>query len=486
MNLSGDPWVPVVGADGKYELVSLKALFNKASSIADLCIDPHQRVALMRFLIALVQRALNGPVDDTGWKNCRSAIPSAATAYLDMHHEKFELYGPSAFLQAPGLKATGNASLDKLDFGLASGNNHTLFDHGASPEGRMQSPAWQALMLITYQNFSPGGLIGTTEWNGKGTNSKSEHAPAIEGSPLHIFLQADNILDTIHMNLVPFARLKTSEGVPIWEKMPTGPDDCSENNATYLGRMIPMPRAIKLEDSKSRFTLANGLKYPKLPEYIDPLLIVMPNKKNTYSYLRINPDKHPWRELHNILTVAEGGGRAAMLDNLKNLGPEQTVRIWTGGLAADKAKLENTGEWMLNVPVKIAFGDNIQKTYAQGVELADQSEGLLKESIKKYMAEIVKDSARDSQSGMTGKGVSEVVAYFWHNLDQKHETLLEESEKQDLGKWRELLIDTARNAFISVCSCETPRRIEAFVSGKGYLEATLNKIINKKKEVDAK
>lgn len=485
MNLSGDPWIPVIRTTKGYELVSLKKLFEEAAMFADLCVNPPQRVALMRLLLAIAQRSLNGPVDEDDWRQCRDRLTTAAVTYLDQHYGEFELYGPKAFLQGPGLAPTCNASLDKLDFCLSSGNNHTIFDHDAGPNGRNFSPAWQALMLLTFQCFSPGGLIGTTTWNDIGTNSKSEHSPALEGTPLHLFLQDDNLLDTIHLNLIPFNRLgKRAVGVPIWEQPPRGPDDGIANNGTFLGRLAVMPRAVRLEAGLRKFTLANGIKYPKLPEYIDPLLTVFLNKKNEYSYLRINPEKHPWRELQAILALADGeGGRSAIWGNLKTLARDRIVRLWTGGLAADQAKLENTGEWVLTIPVDMVFNSNAMKAYSDGVKAANTASDLLREGIKKYMTEIVKSSARDSQTGITGQAVSQAATWFWHQLDQHHDELSTQALQQDIASWRHLAAETARQAYEAICPHETPRQIEAYVIGRNYLHSTIHvKVINPQQE----
>ena len=140
MNLCGDPWVPVVVGNGQSRLVSLVEAFEQGEEILDLVATPPQRIALTRLLVCITQAALDGPEDEQDWQSCRSRIAPAALAYLSKHKECFELYGEGGFLQVPNLTPSPSATLDRLGFGLAAGNNATLFDHAATPDGRSSRP----------------------------------------------------------------------------------------------------------------------------------------------------------------------------------------------------------------------------------------------------------------------------------------------------------------------------------------------------------
>ena len=137
MNLTTDPWIPVIGADGRQRSVSLHDLFASAHELRDLSVKPHERIALLRLLICITQAALDGPKNYDAWETCREAIQSAAKRYLDKWAASFELFGDGQrFLQVPGLKAAkeegdGNPAT-KLDLTLASGNNASLFEADAA------------------------------------------------------------------------------------------------------------------------------------------------------------------------------------------------------------------------------------------------------------------------------------------------------------------------------------------------------------------
>ncbi len=469
-NLCDDPWIPCVTTKGEALDLSLKGFFEKAEALSDFSATPPQRVALMRLLIAITMRALEGPKDDADWKSCRPRIKQAALAYLERMRDRFELYGPKAFLQVPSLGGPLNANLDKLDFSLASGNNHTLFDHGATPEGRESPPASQALSLVTFQMFSTGGLIGQVKWNGVVTSKSAEQAPCSEGVPLHCFLQGGDLLQTLHLNLIPFQVLGVENlGVPLWELDSIKASAAADG--TFFGRMAPMARAMALEPSGNKLKLANGLKYAKLPEFIDPFLTRIKTSKDLPAYLRIDLAKHPWRELQAVLALARrGAGSPEQLRHLLDLPPDTIVRLWTGGMEIDQAKILGFGEWSFVFPAALAQGDSIMKAYSDGVECASLAISLLKDAFKKMNNEnkvkIVPSFAKE-----------QAVASFWHGLDALHDELAAQSAKQDIGEWRRTVKAKALAAFDEVCPSGTPRQIVAAVQARGYLAAALQKCV---------
>jgi CRISPR system Cascade subunit CasA len=363
MNLVTGEWIPVMYEAGEHRLVSLDTLYRDAEQIRDLCATPPQRIALMRLLICITQAALDGPQDEGDWQTCRSQVVPRSIEYLQAHKEEFDLHGDRPFLQVKALKTTNNAVLDKLDFGLASGNNAVLFDHGAGPEGRPQNPGWAALRLLTYQAFSPGGRIGVTDWPDVATSPTSEHAPCVQGSALHTLVRGETLLDSVRMNLLTRRCIQEltslSWGQPIWEVEPRSPGEkaLKDLTRTYLGRLVPLSRAILLDPAGRKTTLVNGLAYPRIPECREPSATVMLRKTKTgekHVYLRVDPAKHPWRELGSLLCFSQRdqpGGALA----LQHLDPsrETLVDIWTGGLAADPRRageIVDTAEWTFAIP----------------------------------------------------------------------------------------------------------------------------------------
>ncbi|MBN2683635.1 MAG: type I-E CRISPR-associated protein Cse1/CasA [Pontiellaceae bacterium] len=476
MNLIIDPWIPVVFETGESGLAGLEQLYREAETIRDLNASPPQRIALMRLLLCITQAALDGPADEDDWQTCRDRIIPASLDYLAARHDKFNLYGDQPFLQVKRLKEIWNAVVDKLDFGLSAGNNATLFDHEATEFGRKTEDAWRALMLLTYQCFSPGGKIGQTEWAGKVSlpaNGTSEHAPCLESSPLHLLLRGETLLQTIHLNLLTRNQVSSMPnsawGCPIWDAFPLNQTDENAHKTigTYQGRLVPLSRGILMDKTESKMTLVNGLAYPKLPAAREPMLTVVlkgSGANQKIGYVNLNLFRHMWRELGSLLTLSnsssEGGPLA--LHNLGSWnGDQDIVDIWTGGLVADKGKILDTAEWNLSIPVSMLGEAEIGK-YSLGVELANKGEQSLRNAIKAYCSAMKSDSA-----GFIRKA----TVYYWSALDSMYQVLVDIASdcERDLEDWRAVLWKTMHKAFEEACPHDTPRQIQAYAQAKGLL-----------------
>lgn len=470
MNLVTGDWIPVVFQDNRGERLGLRRLFGEAEDIRDLAATPPQRIALMRLLICIVQAALDGPADRSEWEACRPRIQAKALAYLDAHRHQFELYGDNPFMQVSTLEHTFNATLDKLDFGLSAGNNATLYDHAATAEGRPHDDGWLALMLISYLVFSPGGLIGVTKWNDIVTGKTSEHAPGVECSALHTYVRAGNLLDTLHANLLTKEQIRAIAnlrwGKPTWEidRRHRDAAELKSSVMTYLGRLLPLTRAVRLERGATSLTLVNGLEYPKFPECREVTATVVERKDGKLTYVPTSLDRHPWRELNALLSHGTRNGAFA----LNNLGGSTgTVDIWTGGLAADKGKILDTAEWTFAVPAGMVGNGGTLGKYRKGVELAESAEKILYGAVKTYA-----DAMKLEPAPMPKARVA-----FWSRLDQSCEVLLETANDSSMrfeDTWLPLLKKSANLAYAHACPHATPRQIQAFAQARRRLN--LNKL----------
>ncbi|MCX6068207.1 MAG: type I-E CRISPR-associated protein Cse1/CasA, partial [Chloroflexi bacterium] len=361
--MTTDAWIPAVRADGTRTLYSLHALFAEAHTLRDLAVKPHERIALMRLLLCITQAALEGPADEEAWLECRAEIQPRVRMYLNKWHSVFELFGDGPrFLQLVNLLPStdndeGNAAT-KLDLALATGNNSTLFDNAAG-ETRKMDAARAALNLLTFQCFSPGGRIGLARWNGRDTlgNGASNHAPCTPSSMLHTFLLGANLLETISRNLLTKQLIADSIvkgwGKPVWE-CPIGRSDditAIENaTLTYLGRLIPQSRAIRLQQAGDSIILANGFDYPLYPAFREPTATIVPRKEEL-GVLPSTTGRSIWRQLHAITIKRRAGAdqtAGPLALSLNTLDRDTT--LWIGALVTDKAKIEDVIEATYTVP----------------------------------------------------------------------------------------------------------------------------------------
>ena len=504
MNLTIEPWIPVVQVDGRPGTVSLREMFERGHQIQDLAVRPHERIALMRLLICIAQSALDGPEDYDDWNSCRPRIASAAFDYLMRWQHAFELFGNGQrFLQVANLKRPANKSsgdgddegnsASKLDLALATGNNTTLFDNAGGSE-RAFAAGELALMLLTFQCFSPGGRIGVALWSGQETAGKgsSDHAPCLAGGMLHALLRGENLAGTFHLNIL--ARRQTEQlwgqdswGKPVWEQMPTGLTDAAAmRNATltYLGRLVPLTRLIWLADDCRTSVLANGLEYAPYSDrgWREPTATIVTRKikgQPTRMVLPTSVGRAVWREL-NALTVKNvsqnsNGGPAA----LQNVSDQGAFDLWVGGLVANKAKPVDTCESVFHIPSEM-LKEPSQVRYEKGVRMAEKTAFQLMRAVSVYHKEVGDNLDRPEMKNRRQQIQSNAAAQFWTDIESAVPHLIEVSaDPETLGlkaewhktTWGQSIKRAARAAYEYACPHETPRQIHAYVLGLNTLFA---------------
>lgn len=506
MNLIKDPWIPVIGTDGQNKLLGLEELFNQLKEIRDLDVKPHERIALMRFLICIVQATIK-PKNRREWKECKDQIPGKAVEYLKKWQSDpfFELFGKGDqfnFLQVPNLEkpskeeksakkkkitqeeseSSDNVAVTKLDMTLSSGNNFTLFDNAALGK-RTLSFSRMALSLLTFQNFSAGGLIGLANWNMTVTpgDGKSNHAPCT--SKIHCFIKGDDLLNTLHFNILTGEQVADNYGLddeenpkwgkPFWEKpVKSLNDDEAKNNAimTYLGRLTPISRCMRLlynNDKCDTLILANGLSYPSYPTFREPSITLI-NKDDENIVLSASLEKGLWRQLSSISIKqrrdANGLSGPIVLNNLKD---DQSCKLWAGALVTDKAKILDTLESIYDIPANM-FEDTGRQVYEAGVHYAEIWAAKLSEAIKEFIQQLKREqSPREKAHFFFWGNIEQYISLLLQLVENPKSIPLDEAGKQALGEtsWGKKVKATAFKAYEYVCPQQTIREIEAYTLG---------------------
>jgi len=509
MNLTTDAWIPILWNDAKPGTVSLGEAFERGEEVQDLAVRPHERIALMRLLICIAQAALDGPTDFDEWQVCPPRIVPAVLDYLQNWRHAFELFGDGQrFLQVANLKKPAKKSNEdddkgnstsKLDLALATGNNTTLFDNAGGSD-RTFTAAELALMLTTFQCFSPGGRIGVALWNGMETSGKgsSNHAPCLAGGMLHSLLRGDHLLSTLHENLMTKRQAEQffgqgSWGRPVWELMPQQLADAEavgNANRTYLGRLAPLTRAIWLADDCRSVILANGLEYGSYAEdgWREPSATIVTRTVKGQPMrvvLQASIEKAAWRELHALTVKAvsqnSNGGPAA----LQNLSVEKAFDLWVGGLVANKAKPVDTSESAFHIPATMLTKTS-QMAYERGVKFSVEGESRLRKGISTYRM-AMESSERDFEgisrrlAKLKGTGKDRLrhlstaaCTNFWTDVELAVPRLVEIAENPaKLGlhsewhktDWGKAVLSAVRAAYEHACPHETPRQIRAYALG---------------------
>lgn len=496
MNVAFDSWIPVVTLEGKPKLASLCEVLTEGHLLADLAVRPHERVALMRLFLCVAHAALNGPKDYDEWCEVPNRLPDAARKYLETWKDSFELFHPTKpWLQIPNLESgkdegEGWGPVSKLGFFMASGANATLFDHeGMDNEGRKIALPATVLSMLAFQCFSPGGLISQVMWEGIQTSKSSKDGPCVSASMVHALLRRQNLLLTIQADLpshedVVFAYGDRLLGRPVWETMPSSPTDAAaRENATqtYLGRLVPLTRVMRLSGDGSKMLLGEGLPYLPFAEGFpaEPTAVTViriKDKKQEPALLSYRPGRAFWRELAAMVVRRNAEGVGGPL-SLRSLGEGAACDLIVSALARDQATILDTTESVYHIPARLRSQEGLA-AYQAGVQEAEDLSRRLGWAIEDYRSTLdggwegrVK-GAGPSKNDLLGKLHGTVSMSYWTKVETRLGLLLEHIEALDSDRaestrkaWREMLWQSAREAYASVCGQETPRQIKAFTEG---------------------
>jgi len=312
---------------------------------------------------------------------------------------------------------------------------------------------------------------------------------------LHAMLRGDSLLDSVHRNLLTKRQVEhlyggKSWGRPVWEMMPERPSESlAVRNAsrTYLGRLVPLSRAIWLANDRRSLTLANGLEYVAYPVWREPSATIVAGQdkgKRDRVVLRADIKKAAWRVLHALAVkaVSEGqnsiGGPAA----LQNLSDDKAFDLWVGGLVTERgkaAKPEDTIESVLHVPAAM-LGEPGQELYEKGVRHAETTASRVMQAVTAYHEEMGDKLTRPELKNRRFQIRNNAARQFWTDVESAAPQLQEVAAnpgslglKADWRKtaWGRSVWRAALDAYERACPHETPRQIRAYALGQKALVA---------------
>jgi len=527
MNVAFDPWIPVVTTAGKSDSASLYAVLAEGENFGDLAVRPHERVSLMRLFLCVAHAALNGPKDYPEWCDVPRRLPGAVQMYLTDWKGSFDLFHETKpWLQVKELQGVGKSVEDHgktspvalLDSELATGNNSTLFDHQGSAKKRMVEPERLALNLLTFQNFSSGGGSPVAQWEEKKTSQVGNpDAPCLSQSMAHCLLRGRSLSETIHLNLPTYERVgmvyqqysydkkkkkdlftEVEVGKPVWEFFPASPDDSvSITNATrtYLGRLVPISRWVRLIKKADQMRCCNGFKYDTYKDGFpaEPTaavrLIKKKDKKGAETTERrvvgVSPSRSTWRELSALLTkrAADGLGGPLAMENAPH---DTEYDFHVCAMTRDQASMDIGIESVFHVTP--TFQSNLA-VYSAEVEWAEKTSRRLRSAVETYRTTVDADwtprvnrtQAKD-QGKLRNRVAQTAFLFYWTAVEKKLPLLMAHIDAigTDVAMptregWRKMLFSTACEAYRSACGQEAPRHIRAFTKGWQRLTAKKNK-----------
>lgn len=491
MNVAFEPWIPVVNTSGKRELASLCSVLTEGDQYADLAVRPHERVSLMRLFLCVAHAALNGPKNYDEWVAVPKRLPEAAKTYLTERKDSFELFDEKKpWLQVAGLTPARNTDansltpISKLDFSLAS----SLFEH----KGGQHEFDYPRLILglLTIQNFSTCGLLSQPLWNKKQTPKSAKDAPCISSSMYHVFLVGKNMADTIHINICDFDELamliKKARpegdwiGRPVWERMPNNVSDMASTE-TFLGRLTPLSRAVRLFPKGSKMLYGEALRYavyPDFPQEFNTSVIAKRIKRKVERYLvgaKLNV--RPWRQLDALLQYDLSGKTPSHAINLNHL-KDEPIDVWVGALIRKPGKQDILDSVESRFPISRSFRTEIGcAAYANEIKSAESLSVRLGWAVEEYRKEIDGYWERRVESSknkweLKAKLHSLTTIHYWTAVEKNlpllmaHITAVDSADSEPtLKAWRNMLFQSSLEAYSVACGQGTPRQIRAYAKG---------------------
>lgn len=487
MNLTTNKWIPVVRTDGKPDMVNLEQVFSEGADIRDLAVRPHERIPLMRLLLAIVQAGLDGPRDDKDWRGCRDKVAEAAKQHLKDNRTTFELFGSDVrFAQVRQLDPAAQTDdrteevVTKLDFALATGHNQTVFDNGAaSTVPRNISPAQAALWLLAFQCFAPPG--------GSGYTGKS---PCGERKMLHAILRGGDLIETVWRNLMTKEDVAELPGCSGWGRpswlLPENWQRDTKHLSSYLGRLCPLTKGVWLQPQAGDHGTTNvaamelqrkGMTYPSFDKggFRDPAGTLCTDGKKRW-LLAADSRKAIWRDLPAMLPrrALVRDARLAPIALQRHDGAA-AVDLWVGALiVVNTAKIENSVESIFHLPAN-AYTDDFATFFLGGVRFAERWAEAIEKGISAY---------RRALGSNTDRGpIRTATSHFWTAIEAAvHEVLIPLAAappdnlkcdppycldySRSETRWGPLVCRAAEDAFALACPQASARQAAAFGAGR--------------------
>ncbi|MFJ8806082.1 type I-E CRISPR-associated protein Cse1/CasA [Streptomyces sp. NPDC102490] len=229
-DLTSQPWIGVLRCDGSQDELSLRQVFAQADVLR--CVVGElatQEFSLVRLLLAVAHDALDGPGDIEEWAelwedpDCFAPVQ----AYLDEHHDRFDLLHPVApFGQSAGLRTAKDEvfSLNRIVADVPAGEP---FFSARMPDVRRLSFAEAARWIVHVHAYDTSGIKSGMVGDDRVKGGKvyplgTGWAGGLGG----VFVEGATLRETLLLNLVAADTELlefSADDRPAWRREPCGP-----------------------------------------------------------------------------------------------------------------------------------------------------------------------------------------------------------------------------------------------------------------------
>ena len=234
-NLLDEPWIRVTRLDGAPDEVSLLSLFREATDIAGIHGEiASQDAAVLRLLLAICHRAMDGPEDLDVWEEYwedSGSLGRDAVDHLERHRERFDLRDPDRpFFQVAGIHAASGriSGLESLIVDVPNGNPFftTRIAEGLESIGWAEAARW----LVHVHAFDPAGIRSGAVGDPLAKKGRSfPIGTGWAGQIGTVTVMGENLERTLLLNTVVCKEISDlvdvdpEEDLAPWEREPDGP-----------------------------------------------------------------------------------------------------------------------------------------------------------------------------------------------------------------------------------------------------------------------
>ncbi|WP_454300230.1 type I-E CRISPR-associated protein Cse1/CasA [Salana multivorans] len=232
-----ESWVRVLDVEGMTRDLSLLEVVERAPDVVRLAGElPTQDAAMLRLLLAIVQRAIDplsaapGSIDEVPGAVTRlrgmwnEVVVPAVRAYLGKHRDRFDLFHPATpFFQVAGMRtAKGEVSeLSKLIADMPAGRPYLTMRSARAAE-RIE-PGEAARWLVTLQAYDPSGIKTGVVGHPRAKGGRVyPEGVGWTGQLGLVHLAGDTLAETLLLNLWAVLLDDDARGadLPPWERPP--------------------------------------------------------------------------------------------------------------------------------------------------------------------------------------------------------------------------------------------------------------------------
>ena len=510
-NLLDEPWIRVTRLDGAPDEVSLLSLFREATDIAGIHGEiASQDAAVLRLLLAICHRAMDGPEDLDVWEEYwedSGSLGRDAVDHLERHRERFDLRDPDRpFFQVAGIHAASGriSGLESLIVDVPNGNPFftTRIAEGLDSIGWAEAARW----LVHVHAFDPSGIrtgaVGDPQVKG---GKGYPIGPGWTGQIGTVTVVGENLERTLLLNTVVCEDLDGLNGVDPtrdlapWEREPDGPAGSHDPRPTGPVHCYTwQTRRVLLhgdDDGVTGLFLGNGDKATPQNRYlVEPMTAWRysePQSKKlkapVYMPRKLPTDRAFWRGLSTLVAqlspklTVKGAGEVTRYRSpgvvsfyqdlmyheivpLTGLIPLHAVGIEYG---AQEAVVTELVDDVLSLPAGLLNPEN-KRLLAVVREAMEETEQVAA-ALRKLAAHL--DRARGGSPDTTSAAREHASAAFYQVIDERFPrwlaSLNEEDPDRAHARWRELLRSEALEQQEALASAVPDTAFAGRGEGKG-------------------